>query len=547
MEELVAQYKAFRLKTAQWEKERNELKKEISTYIGQKAAWQLCKSDLEARISELRRKIEIVKEGKRTQIIIKEQSEISAISDETNIPPESKDQSKSQEVKENEETKLVDEMSSVSQNQTNPEIQSDNLQNDKKEIESETSQSHAILSEQIKQENIQNLQNDQINQKNENNQNDQINQNNENKQEINSENQPSISSNVSSISNTIIEIDESNLPEPAPLSSYSFPPPTSESFSYSVKYTFTSHLDSVRALCFYQQSPVLVTASDDGTIHITNVNPPAPKTKKKTRSNPILLSSLRGHEYAPISLFSFLQDSKEMLISGDISGLLCIWELPPNSESISSLYDQHGLITHHCIKSVQLHSDAIWNIISLTSPLANPEFFITSSADGTTKIFSIHNPENGKAIKTKGYPVCAVSLPEFGSIAIALSNGLIQFFNSEKLCLFLTNSEDISSEQEIRISGRPVCMCTKEELIYIGCSDGKLRVIDGNSKTLIHESNVHQAAVRSIDITNDNAFIITVGDDSQVRAWKTGNFEMAFGDKFHKSKFGEGTLCYFYS
>lgn len=58
-------------------------------------------------------------------------------------------------------------------------------------------------------------------------------------------------------------------------------PSTKESFrkTWNAKYTLRSHFDGVRALAFHPEEPVLITASEDHTLKLWNLQKTVPAKK----------------------------------------------------------------------------------------------------------------------------------------------------------------------------------------------------------------------------------------------------------------------------
>lgn len=56
---------------------------------------------------------------------------------------------------------------------------------------------------------------------------------------------------------------------------------TKENFrkTWTAKYTLRSHFDGVRALCFHPQEPTLITASEDATLKLWNLQKTVPAKK----------------------------------------------------------------------------------------------------------------------------------------------------------------------------------------------------------------------------------------------------------------------------
>ena len=101
-----------------------------------------------------------------------------------------------------------------------------------------------------------------------------------------------------------------------------------------LKYTINIHLDSIRAVCFYNSLPIVVSASDDGTIRLTNCEPVSASGKKVR--NPVNFASLRGHSAPVICLTPFELNKHQYMLSGSFDGTIGLWDLPLKQ---SNIYD----------------------------------------------------------------------------------------------------------------------------------------------------------------------------------------------------------------
>jgi hypothetical protein len=54
-------------------------------------------------------------------------------------------------------------------------------------------------------------------------------------------------------------------------------------WTYTPRHEIAVHLDCLRALCFYESHPIVVTASDDGTIRIVNFDGKVTVKRKMVR------------------------------------------------------------------------------------------------------------------------------------------------------------------------------------------------------------------------------------------------------------------------
>ncbi|KAH0792104.1 striatin-4 isoform X1 [Histomonas meleagridis] len=306
-------------------------------------------------------------------------------------------------------------------------------------------------------------------------------------------------------------------------------PPKAESIDHSQPYkyrprnTLNVHLDCVRALCFYQTQPILVSASDDGTIRVINIDPkPATATKRKVKRNPVNIASLRGHPAPVLVLKSFMKDGVQMMLSGDLEGNVAVWEMPVIG---CALYDTHGVVTHHRTKLYKIHSDSIWSIDIVGNKA------ITASSDGTLKMFNIDDgiAEN---VKTASKPlfVCGYGDDKY---VVCNDNNVIQ--------LFKVNEE--IGQTTIPSRAYSMTIVKNEGHLVLGCEDNQIRIINIQKMELIKEFVAHEKPVSGVAVTPCGHFIVSTSHDLKVRVWRVDTYKMEYDDSIHKDKYGEGILC----
>ena len=299
-------------------------------------------------------------------------------------------------------------------------------------------------------------------------------------------------------------------------------------YKYKLRNTLNIHLDAVRSLAFYQNQPVLVSASDDGTIRVVNIDPkPAAKptkrkTKTKVKRNPVNIASLRGHGSPVVSMKTFLKDGVQMMLSGDLDGNVAVWEMPIIG---CALFDTHGVVTHHRRDFFNIHKDAIWGIDVMNDKA------ITASADGTLKIWAIDNGKLEETIQTSGKPTL-LSVVDGSKFVVSNDNNMIQLFDEKK---------EIGRVQ--LVSRASSLTSINESKIAIGCEDNQIRIISIPNMEIIKEFTAHEQAVTGLSITPCGKFIISTSNDKHVKAWRISNYQMEFDEQMHKEKYGEGIIC----
>lgn len=62
-----------------------------------------------------------------------------------------------------------------------------------------------------------------------------------------------------------------------------------------------------------------------------------------------------------------------------------------------------------------------------------------------------------------------------------------------------------------------------DEMIVIGCSDGRVLVWDGNSHAVPTLDNAHSTCVRAVGISGDSRLVLSRSIRGDTRVWKRGH------------------------
>lgn len=306
-------------------------------------------------------------------------------------------------------------------------------------------------------------------------------------------------------------------------------PVSTDAYSFKPKHALSIHLDSIRAVCFYNSKPLLVSASDEGTIRITNLEPKAqsaPSKKKKAHSPaapPANICSLRGHGSPVLSLHPFEWDNAQWLLSGALNGTISVWQLP---DATSNLYDCHGHCTHHRHYEYSFHNDAVWSL----TVLHDLHTAVSCSADGTAKIWNI---ETGSVcdLSLRSKPICCRVIKD-KQFAVGCESGSVEIFDGDSPL----------SSIELPAMVTSLCVTSDASQLVAACADNIIRIVDLSDASVAGEFCAHESGVAGLAMTRDG-FLVTVAHDGLLRAWRMGSFEKVDEQQLHKMKYGEGALC----
>lgn len=334
------------------------------------------------------------------------------------------------------------------------------------------------------------------------------------------------------------------LPEPSPVKTSNQPPPmpespppivekkkksrkgTKKSSSASVgapaalKYSISIHLDAVRAVAFYNSMPIVISASDDGTIRLTNCEPVGSKGKKLR--NPVNFASLRGHSGPVLCLAQYEANNKQYMISGCIDGTICVWDLP---KATVGIFDTRGHVCHDRIYEYELHKDAVWAVAT------NGTNVVSVSADGTSKYWDITENPQPVDLPVKSKPVQARWV-EGTKFVVACQNGEILLFNQTNI------EKEIVLDAHIETISNVV-----DNTILVTCGDNMLRVVSLDEGQQIASIMATTKVLESCAITSDGECYITTATDREVRVWSAESNDLLFSEVLHREKYGESALC----
>ncbi|XP_032533619.1 striatin-4 [Chiroxiphia lanceolata] len=145
--------------------------------------------------------------------------------------------------------------------------------------------------------------------------------------------------------------------------------------TWSPKFTLRSHYDAVRGLAFHPAEPALLTASEDGTLKLWNLQKPGnPKKNAALDVEPVY--AFRGHR-GPVLAVAMGCD-QGLCCSGGLDAQIRCWRLPDLDMDPYDGYDPGVLCG-----VLEGHGDAVWGLAFN----ASGERLASCSADGTVRIW----------------------------------------------------------------------------------------------------------------------------------------------------------------
>ncbi|KAH9529776.1 hypothetical protein DERF_003643 [Dermatophagoides farinae] len=313
-----------------------------------------------------------------------------------------------------------------------------------------------------------------------------------------------------------------------------------------------SHYDCIRSLRFHATEPLLITASDDETLKLWNINK-TQSTKNKQPINTVNAIDLepiytyRGHSSRVLSLCV----NGNQFYSGSQNGEIISWAIPSNNMYMD-IYDPYDykLQLNTIAKA---HNDAIWSLSSLTSPNSQSNILCSSSADKTVKIWDTTRSICMKSIESEDKTPTDIAV--IGSLNtnqnVSSSPLLICAYNDGSMAMY-----DIEAHSGGNSSASPLLSFEKSTdnntgsifsiavhpimpIVITADEDRLIKLWDINTGKCIHSMVAHLDEVTSVDCDPNGWYILSGSHDCSVRLWNFDNKNCVQEISSHRKKFDE--------
>uniref|UniRef100_A0A671U9D7 Striatin n=1 Tax=Sparus aurata TaxID=8175 RepID=A0A671U9D7_SPAAU len=292
--------------------------------------------------------------------------------------------------------------------------------------------------------------------------------------------------------------------------------------TWNPKFTLRSHFDGIRALAFHPVEPVLVTASEDHTLKMWNLQKTAP-AKKSAALDVEPIYTFRAHRGAVLSVV--MSSTGEQCFSGGVDGTIQCWNTPnPNIDPYDS-YDPSMLRGAMCG-----HTDSVWGLVYSSAH----QRLLSCSADGTVRLWDANTTSPALAVfnedKKLGVPssvdlVCS----EPAHLVTSFTNGQIGLFNMETRQLVLSTPCQIN--KVLSHPTLPITITAQE--------DRHIKFFDNNSGKLIHSMVAHLDAVTSLAVDPNGLYLMSGSHDCSIRLWNLESKTCIQEFTAHRKKFEE--------
>ncbi|XP_059812185.1 striatin-3 isoform X3 [Hypanus sabinus] len=282
--------------------------------------------------------------------------------------------------------------------------------------------------------------------------------------------------------------------------------------TWNPKYTLRSHFDGVRALAFHPVEPVLVTASEDHTLKLWNLQKTVP-AKKSTSLDVEPIYTFRAHIGPVLSLA--VSSNGEQCFSGGIDATIRCWNMPSPNVDPYDTYDPSVILS-----TLAVHTDAVWGLTF--SSIKNR--LLSCSADGTIRLWnpaekspclSTYNVERENGIPTSVDFVGADPAHIVGSFTSG--NTVIYDMETSQSLVMLASQVDAVSplaNQINKVVSHPTLPVT-----ITAHEDRHIKFFDNKTGKLIHAMVAHLDAVTSLAVDPNGIYLMSGSHDCSIRLW----------------------------
>ncbi|XP_064864515.1 striatin-like [Oncorhynchus nerka] len=279
--------------------------------------------------------------------------------------------------------------------------------------------------------------------------------------------------------------------------------------TWNPKLTLRSHFDGVRGLAFHPIEPVLVTASEDHTLKMWNLQKTAP-AKKNASVDVEPMYTFRAHQ-GPV-LCVVMSSTGEQCFSGGLDGTIQSWNTPnPNLDPYDS-YEPSVLRGALCG-----HTDSVWGLVYS----GVHRRLLSCSGDGTVKLWDASDTKPALVtFQNKGTHRQALGRLQHQPSTLSFSPcsfSWVGLFNMEtqQLVLSLESAAETGTRCQInKVLSHPTLpiTITAEE-------DRHIKFFDNNTGKLIHSMVAHLDAVTSLAVDPNGLYLMSGSHDCSIRLW----------------------------
>ncbi|KAM4898065.1 striatin-3 isoform 4-T4 [Sylvia borin] len=302
--------------------------------------------------------------------------------------------------------------------------------------------------------------------------------------------------------------------------------------TWNPKYTLRSHFDGVRALAFHPVEPVLVTASEDHTLKLWNLQKTVP-AKKSASLDVEPIYTFRAHIGPVLSLA--ISSNGEQCFSGGIDATIQWWNMPSPSVDPYDTYEPNVLAG-----TLIAHTDAVWGLAY--SGVKN--HLLSCSADGTIRLWN--PPEKIPCIctyngeKEHGIPTSVDFIGcDPAHMVASFNTGSTVIYDletSQSVVMFSSQVESgVQSNNHInKVVSHPTLPVT-----ITAHEDRHIKFFDNKTGKMIHSMVAHLDAVTSLAVDPNGIYLMSGSHDCSIRLWNLDSKTCVQEITAHRKKLDE--------
>eukprot|EP00088_Acartia_fossae_P067130 TRINITY_DN8357_c1_g1_i11.p1 TRINITY_DN8357_c1_g1~~TRINITY_DN8357_c1_g1_i11.p1 ORF type:complete len:732 (-),score=183.25 TRINITY_DN8357_c1_g1_i11:347-2542(-) len=306
--------------------------------------------------------------------------------------------------------------------------------------------------------------------------------------------------------------------------------------TWSAKYTLRSHFDGIRSLAFHPSEPVLITASEDQTLKMWNLQK-ATTCKKSTALDVEPVYTFRGHT-GPVLCLE-VSNNGDYCFSGGLDGTVRCWNIPPPS---IDPYDTYDASVSYCV--LEGHTDAVWDLSYNTTR----QQLVSCAADSSVKVWSVADKKlvcTLPALEGAGEAssVCWVVGEAAHCIVGYGASAVCTIVDTEtgNTVIKLDTAHDPVSGQAVgpinKVLSHPTLALT-----ITAHEDRHIRFYDNSSGQLLHSMVAHLDSVTSLAVDQHGLYLISGSHDCSIRVWNLESKTCVQEMTAHRKKFDESIL-----
>ncbi|EHB00859.1 Striatin-4 [Heterocephalus glaber] len=289
--------------------------------------------------------------------------------------------------------------------------------------------------------------------------------------------------------------------------------------TWNPKFTLRSHYDGIRSLAFHHSQSALLTASEDGTLKLWNLQK-AVTAKKNAALDVEPIHAFRGHR-GPV-LAVAVGSNSEYCYSGGADARIHSWKIPDLNMDPYDGYDPSVL--SHILEG---HGDAVWGLAF--SPTS--QRLASCSADGTVRIWDpSSSPGRLCTFATAtffplpsehGVPTSvAFTSTEPAHIVASFRSGDTILYDLETGSALLTLESRGSSglSQINQVVSHP-----NQPLTITAHDDRGICFLDNRTGKSVHSMVAHLDAVTCLAVDPNGVFLMSGSHDCSLRLWSLDN------------------------